>query len=512
MPAVRPGVRSVLAVAAICTLPIILYLPFLTEPFMRDEGFYASVAQLILDGGVPYRDAFDNKPPLIFGIYSFSFILFGENVWAPRLLAAICLSLTTLLVYFQGRLVFSHNGGLIAALAFALSIGIADFQTNANTEYFLVLPMVASLVAFTLARRTDNAAWYLLAGVLSGLAMMTKQVAIYNFLVLLLVPLIISVREGGWSAIASPRALRPLIMMGTGLSVSLVVVAAPFLIAGAFGQFLEAVIVYPLSYSGGLSTVDKLGNALWSPVYLMTRAAPWVVLTVFGVLFVARDEGNPDRQLLVLWLAACGLGVASTGRFYDHYFVQLLPAMALLVPAGVYFLARAWSSRWAKVTAMWLLPLAAGIPILISAAIYLQPTAEARHVVKYGSGEGALEISSADLAGYISAVTAEDDYIYNLGFQSEIYFYADRSAPTRFLFDHPFAVDEKYEIEALADLQNESPLYVIDSAVHEEDGLRDADYYPVSIKRFIDENYEYIGRLYYADVYRLANNESGGRP
>jgi hypothetical protein len=233
-----------------------------------------------------------------------------------------------------------------------------------------------------------------------------------------------------------------------------------------------------------------------------------VVLAVFGILFVARDEGNPDRQLLVLWLAACSLGVASTGRFYDHYFVQLLPAMALLVPAGVYFLKRAWSSRWAKVTAMWLLPLSAAIPLLISAAIYLQPTAEARHEVKYASGEGALENKSADLARYLSAVTSKDDSIYNLGFQSEIYFYADRRAPTRFLFDHPFAVDEKYEIEALRDLQNEPPLYVIDSAVYEEDGLRDANYYPVLIKRFIDENYEYIGRLYYADIYRLANTES----
>ncbi|MCH8814742.1 MAG: glycosyltransferase family 39 protein [Chloroflexi bacterium] len=470
---------------------------------MRDEGLYASVAQLILDGGVPYRDAFDNKPPLIFGIYSFSFILFGENVWAPRLLAAICLSLTTLLVYFQGRLVFSHNGGVIAALAFALSIGIADFQTNANTEYFLVLPMVGALVAFTLARRTDGAAWYVLAGVLSGLAVMTKQVAIFNFLVLLAVPLITSVCDGGWTAVASRRVVRPLIVMVSGFSVALAAVVAPFVITGAFGEFIDGVVLYPLSYSGGLSLVDRLGHALWSPIFLMTRAGPWVILTMFGVLFVARDEGSPDRRVLVLWLAACGLGVASTGRFYDHYFVQLLPAMALLVPAGVYFLKHAWGSRWARVTAMWLLPLSAAIPLFITAAIYLQPTAEARHVAKYASGEGALEINSAELAAYVSAVTSEDDYIYNLGFQSEIYFYADRRAPTRFLFDHPFAADEKYEIEALGDLQNQPPLYIIDSAAYESDSLKAENYYPVRIKEFVDKNYDYLGRLYYADLYRL---------
>ncbi|MCI0839710.1 MAG: hypothetical protein J4O00_08795, partial [Chloroflexi bacterium] len=56
-------------IAAICAIPILLYLPFLAEPFMRDEGFYAAVAQQMLDGGIPYRDAFDNKPPMIFVWY-----------------------------------------------------------------------------------------------------------------------------------------------------------------------------------------------------------------------------------------------------------------------------------------------------------------------------------------------------------------------------------------------------------------------------------------------------------
>ncbi len=32
-------------IAAICATPVVLYLPFLAEPFMRDEGFYAAAAQ-----------------------------------------------------------------------------------------------------------------------------------------------------------------------------------------------------------------------------------------------------------------------------------------------------------------------------------------------------------------------------------------------------------------------------------------------------------------------------------
>ena len=34
-------------------------------PFERDEGEYAYSAWLMKDGGVPYRDAFLQKPPMV---------------------------------------------------------------------------------------------------------------------------------------------------------------------------------------------------------------------------------------------------------------------------------------------------------------------------------------------------------------------------------------------------------------------------------------------------------------
>ena len=78
------GHKALVACVVACAIvPLLLYIPFLTEPFEKDEGFYAAVAQLILRGDLPYRDAFDNKPPVVFGWYAISFALFGEHVWAP---------------------------------------------------------------------------------------------------------------------------------------------------------------------------------------------------------------------------------------------------------------------------------------------------------------------------------------------------------------------------------------------------------------------------------------------
>src|SRR5256712_10535271 len=171
----------VACVVASAIVPLLLYLPVLTEPFFRDEGFYASVAQLILHGDLPYRDSFDNKPPVVFGWYAISFLLFGEHVWAPRLLVSMLLSITTGLVYIQGRLLFSRREALIAAFAFATSIGVIRFHTNANTEYFLLLPMVAGLLAFTLGMRRGGHWWFLLSGIMHGIAIMTKETSGFNF-------------------------------------------------------------------------------------------------------------------------------------------------------------------------------------------------------------------------------------------------------------------------------------------------------------------------------------------
>ena len=50
----------VLAVAVIALVPRLLFVNILFE---RDDGAYAYVSDVVNNGGLPYRDAFDHKPP-----------------------------------------------------------------------------------------------------------------------------------------------------------------------------------------------------------------------------------------------------------------------------------------------------------------------------------------------------------------------------------------------------------------------------------------------------------------
>ena len=58
-----------LFLALACVL-VIVRLPSLVQPMGADQGLYAYVGERILDGDLPYRDAWDQKPPAIHFAYA----------------------------------------------------------------------------------------------------------------------------------------------------------------------------------------------------------------------------------------------------------------------------------------------------------------------------------------------------------------------------------------------------------------------------------------------------------
>ena len=61
----RSRLACIGVVAVTVALFALLRAPFLSLPLERDEGEYAYIAQRLAAGDVPYRDAFDQKPPAV---------------------------------------------------------------------------------------------------------------------------------------------------------------------------------------------------------------------------------------------------------------------------------------------------------------------------------------------------------------------------------------------------------------------------------------------------------------
>ena len=92
-------------------------------PLERDEGEYAYIAQQALQGDVPYRDAFDQKPPGVFLIYAIGMFIFGRSAEAIHSFQSAWTLATVWLLYRLVARLFGTAGGLFAAFALARRLG-----------------------------------------------------------------------------------------------------------------------------------------------------------------------------------------------------------------------------------------------------------------------------------------------------------------------------------------------------------------------------------------------------
>ena len=493
----RRALLDNLPLVVLCLIPILLYLPVMVSPLERDEGVYATIAQRLLRGDVPYRDLFDNKPPIVYGWYAFSFLVFGEGVAAPRIVAALLLSFTTLAIFGEARMLFPRRVAYLGAGAFAVATGLPFVALNANTEAYMLLPLVASLVAFTIGTRRGRLSWFVLAGALGALAVMTKQVAVWNLVALAVIALF-----WRWGKVETAwRRITPLLSLLAGAAAATALIATPFFFAGAFSDFVYANISYNWVYVRFVTIGEGLPHLGLGVTLLSALAAPLVVGTALGIFTVLRRTRRNAAYLLVVWAAASAVGVASGGRFFPHYFLQLVPAMVLLTAVVVddRFHGHDPHPRWKVATTF------SAILIFVSlganALLYLAPLRTEHRLAPTVIYQEEWDAASQSLGAYISARTGPEDTIFNLGRQSQIYFYADRRPAVRYFYDYAYDYDETALPVTLEALRQTKPVYIIDSL--QPPLFEPTEKKPDELAALLSQDYVYEGRIFFSDVYRL---------
>src|SRR5216117_4328967 len=111
-----------LAVFGIILLTVAIRLPSLLHPQPIDsEAMYSVVANEIVDGGRPYADAVERKPPLLLWTYAVVFKIAGKFNWKALHIVALVWTLCAMVgLYVIGRELFDRNAGLIAAFFYSV--------------------------------------------------------------------------------------------------------------------------------------------------------------------------------------------------------------------------------------------------------------------------------------------------------------------------------------------------------------------------------------------------------
>ncbi len=275
--------------------------PSLAQPAGADQGLYAYVGQRILDGEVPYRDAWDQKPPAIHYTYAAICALWpGDSdavVATTDLIVAVATAL--LLLALGRRLGHSFTStieggswcGGIAALLFLLYTNpaltrLGGVRIRGQCEVFIALAVTAAFLLVLRACRAASergrvpTAPVFGAGLLFGIAFLYK----YNAGAYLIVGILALVL---WRDDDDPvpdpfltrarEAIAPAFTLIAGFAMIVGAAARLFHLAGALDDLYEATIAYNMFYSGETysSPLHMAGYLLTFPILHARLDALW---------------------------------------------------------------------------------------------------------------------------------------------------------------------------------------------------------------------------------------------
>jgi hypothetical protein len=434
-------------------------------PFERDEGEYAYAGQLVLQGIPPYELAYNMKFPGAYYAYAAILALFGESPRGVHLGLLLVNAATAAFVYLLGRRLLGEFPGGVAGGAFAiLSLDRWIMGVFAHATHFVILPVTAALWVLLIAGESGRKRLLLTGGALLGVAVFMKQHAIF-FLALGAVLV-------AWDSLrrlpeAFGRAAGRVGWLAAGAAIPFLLLVALFAAQGVLGRFWFWTFQYAREYVSQIP-LSAAPRGFLSALEEVTRAnrAIWVAAAVGLCTLVLRRWAGEARWVLLGLLGASLLSLCPGFFFREHYFIALLPAVALLVGVAAGSAERGLGGAMSAGAARILVTAACAV----LAAAYVIPerpylfdwTPRMLSRLRYGTNPF---VESVDIARYIRERTGPDDRIAVLGSEPQIYFYSGRRSATGYIYMYPLLEAQKFaatmQDEMIRQVESAHPSYVV---------------------------------------------------
>jgi hypothetical protein len=420
--------------AGLFLLVLITRLPTFFRSVMDwDESLYFLIAEQWRAGHLPYTTVWDNKPIGIYEIFALFQSWFGDSVVSIRVASVAFITVTAFAVFKIALHIplsdhrFRATCALFAGVAYAVC-SLTNDGLAANTEIFMSC-FTALAVLSALSQRSFT------AGLLFGMAFMTKYVAVFEFPAILFA--LLALRPALDLNIAIKTAIAAL----TGAALPLLLTVLLYGATGHLHPWWEDSILsnfrrvaVPVSMPA-LTYAFNLEAARWSPLFVISFAM--LAMAVFRLPRLRQPETSTGAArchiFLALWLAGGCIGVVSAKSFFDHYFLQILPVMCvtlawMLLTAAP--LIRAWPAFATGIlfTAILALPAIAAATALGQAANPIMSISQGRITLQ---PDTPTQIAS-DIQPLLTTPGANQIYVFD--YQPIIYSLAGQKPPTKYAF------------------------------------------------------------------------------
>jgi hypothetical protein len=431
-------------------------LPWLGAPLERDEGEYAYIGWRLGFHELPYRDWVDQKPPAIFWAYRSALSLPLESVRAIHVLALMFSAGSACAVFFLAHRFLTGFGAFAAAALFTLLSADPLAQgTAANTEVFMELPLLLSMLAFFAATKEERHRTGLafLCGVLVGVATTFKQVAAPQWVLLVLLFPVFVGGQGRWRGM-----LAFALSSAAGVAAVWGVVVIYFYTQHGLRALIDNVFIHNFAYVQAVSWNARMRYCLKTLKSLSDSQGVSWLLSVIGLLMVARKRRWEWFLFLAGWFVASALGVGASGYFFPHYFQQLIPVVAICAACG------------AEAATEFLKTVRKGVRYgILCVVLFLPPVLTVSSFLLVGNSEDVIRIiypeqffSEMPLVGKrIAEVTQPTDRVFIFGAEPEVLFYARRASASRYIFVYPlfgpYANAHEKQVEAAKEISQAAP-------------------------------------------------------
>jgi hypothetical protein len=438
----------------VLALGVVLFvrIRLLPIPLERDEGEYAYIGQLLLKGVAPFTHAYTMKLPGVSAMYAVFMLLFGQTPTAIHAGLLLVNLGAIALLFLLARRLFDREVAAAAAASYALlSLGGAVYGAHAHATHFVMLFALGGLLLLLRSFDRGSLPGVFGAGLCFGTSVLMKQHA----------AVLVAFAAGylvwrHWRE-RTPMAKRALLFLAA--------VAIPYLVtllllakAGALEQFHLWTIKYPREYvseqtlSQGLATLwSSLGSLLYTQL-------PFWLLAAAGCFAIFSKKSCCRDRLFVAGFLACSFLATCPGFYFrQHYFILLLPAVALA--AGV---AAAGIGRVRPFVTALLLVTAVGYSAFVERDYFF--TLSPGEVSRYTYDENPFP-EALPVARYLKEHTSPGDSIAVLGSEPEIYFYADRPSATGHIYMYGLMEEQRFaeqmQRQMMSEIEKARPKYVV---------------------------------------------------
>ncbi len=493
------------SVAAIAVLWVAMSM---TYPLGWDQGILSAAGHKILQGGQPYRDAWDMKGPVAFFVFAFSEKIFGVNLWGIRVLDAAALIVTSFSIEKAATRLTSPLVGRWSALIFFVWYASQSYWHTAQPDGWVAMLLGAVLLPALVREETVSLPRLLGAGLAIGLATLVKPLyAIFLFL-----PWLSSTMRhpSRWTLSAATLA--------AGWSAPMAVCAAWFAGHNALDDLVAVYLTYPASVYADLGSPGLYDRARGLAEYLLQAPVLAVALPVFGAGAVTLwRTSRATSVVLATWVVvAVGL-VTLQGRFFAYHWLPVLPPAVLLGAAGLH--AALASARPLALACFVVILAHCLVPIAFDEVRFASWLAGVTDSASYYDGYG-------DVGDEMRSVrwlkeSGRDGKVFVFGWNTGIAWLSGRDIVSRFLFSMPLLIGDTlpvrsaYRDEVLRALTTDPPRYIIigvqsERIMRRSIGIAD---FPV-LAALVAERYEQVARFGTIRIHERVSDvlsERGGR-